>query len=61
MYLHLTTQGNMFSSNRSGFVISIRMGWFKHILFMTQHDKALGRAKIAMFSPLQNTHTHMHI
>ena len=27
--------------------------WFKHILFITRHDKGLGRAK-AMFSPLHN-------
>ena len=34
--------------------------WFKHILFMTEHDKGLGRAKKLCLA-LSKTHTHMHI
>ena len=28
--------------------------WFKHILFMTEHDKGLGRAKKAMDGTLDD-------
>ena len=34
--------------------------WFKHILFMAEHDKGLGRAKKLCFA-LSKTHTHAHI
>ena len=34
--------------------------WFKHILFMTEHDKGLGRAKKLRLA-LSKTHTHAHI
>ena len=34
--------------------------WFKHILFLTEHDKGLGRAKKLCLA-LSKTHTHAHI
>ena len=34
--------------------------WVKHILFMTEHDKGLGRAKKLCLA-LSKTHTHAHI
>ena len=36
-----------------------KLVWFKHILFMTEHEDGLGRAKKAVFNPLRNTHMHI--
>ena len=42
--------------------VGIQMGlsaWFKHILFMTEHDKGLGRAKKLCLA-LSKTHTYTY-
>ena len=41
--------------------LSIHIGtWFKHILFMTEHDKGLDRAKkLCLCCSLKHTHAHI--
>ena len=47
-------------NNLLWWVNSIFLFLFKHVLFMTEHDKGLGRAKKLCLA-LSKTHTHAHI
>ena len=46
----------LFCHTESQFLAIWHNFWFKHILFMTEHDKGLGRAKKLCLA-LSKTHT----